>query len=215
MTGSISANTLLEQVASHDNLIEQGLPLGSPLSPLLGAIALFPLDEIMPTFDDVHYIRFMDDWCVLCRTRQQLRRVVRSTHKALERCGDLKLHPDKTFIGKIDKGFDFLGYHFDGRAQTPATSTIDRSKAKLLALYERITRYPFKRKVQKTLSIKEKMVQYWKRFCRWLFAAVPALTVNINWHKELMPLQEQLPIGIIKALICTADSMTCNVTRAT
>ncbi|MFT6991854.1 MAG: hypothetical protein ACJASL_003850, partial [Paraglaciecola sp.] len=22
--------------------------------------------------------------------------------------------PDKTFIGKISKGFDFLGYHFDG-----------------------------------------------------------------------------------------------------
>ena len=22
------------------------------------------------------------------------------------------LHPDKTFIGRIDKGFDFLGYHF-------------------------------------------------------------------------------------------------------
>jgi hypothetical protein len=24
----------------------------------------------------------------------------------------LEKHPDKTFIGRIEKGFDFLGYHF-------------------------------------------------------------------------------------------------------
>jgi hypothetical protein len=32
------------------------------------------------------------------------------------RCGrgarGLERHPDKTFIGRISKGFDFLGYHF-------------------------------------------------------------------------------------------------------
>ncbi len=25
---------------------------------------------------------------------------------------NLEKHPDKTFIGRIERGFDFLGYHF-------------------------------------------------------------------------------------------------------
>ena len=57
------------------------------------------------------YIRFMDDWVVLSPTRWKLRRAIATVNRTLD---DLKLrkHPDKTFIGRIAAGFDFLGYHF-------------------------------------------------------------------------------------------------------
>ncbi len=57
------------------------------------------------------YVRFMDDVLVLSPTRWKLRRAVRAVNGVL---GDLGLekHPDKTFIGRIERGFDFLGYHF-------------------------------------------------------------------------------------------------------
>jgi hypothetical protein len=34
--------------------------------------------------------------------------------------------PDKTFIGKISRGWDFLGYHFDGKQLTVAAKTVEK-----------------------------------------------------------------------------------------
>ena len=57
------------------------------------------------------YVRFMDDILVLSPTRWKLRRAVRAVNELL---GSLLLekHPDKTFVGRIEKGFDYLGYQF-------------------------------------------------------------------------------------------------------
>ncbi len=90
--------------------VQKGISLGCPLSPLLGALFLKPLDDAMEK-TGLFYIRFMDDWLVLSPTRWKLRRAIATVNQTL---GDLKLrkHPDKTFIGRTDAGFDFLGYHF-------------------------------------------------------------------------------------------------------
>ncbi|CAB1063130.1 hypothetical protein D1BOALGB6SA_7913 [Olavius sp. associated proteobacterium Delta 1] len=48
----------------------------------------------------------------------------------------LEKHPDKTFIGKIDKGFDFLGYHFSPAGLTVATGTLMKFVARAIRLYE-------------------------------------------------------------------------------
>ena len=48
----------------------------------------------------------------------------------------LAKHPDKTFIGRIDKGFDFLVYHFSRKALTLANHTIQHFRAHLRRLYE-------------------------------------------------------------------------------
>lgn len=87
-----------------------GLPRGCPLSPLLGAFFLAELDQALED-RDVFYVRYMDDVLVLSRHRWGLRRAIRRLNGILS---ELKLekHPDKTFIGRIEKGFDFLGYHF-------------------------------------------------------------------------------------------------------
>lgn len=52
----------------------------------------------------------MDDWVImLAPSRWKLRTAVRIVNQTF---AELKLdkYPDKTFIGKIEKGFDFLGY---------------------------------------------------------------------------------------------------------
>ena len=48
----------------------------------------------------------------------------------------LAKHPDKTFIGKIDKGFDFLGYHFSREGLCVAEATLKRFLEKATRLYE-------------------------------------------------------------------------------
>jgi len=54
------------------------------------------------------YARFMDDWVILVPTRWKLRRIVRVVNGILAKL-KVKQYPDKTFIARIAKGFDFLG----------------------------------------------------------------------------------------------------------
>ncbi len=59
----------------------------------------------------VRYLRYMDDWIILCPSRWKMRRAVTLMHQTLDTLG-LRVHPDKTFIGRVSKGFDFLGVQF-------------------------------------------------------------------------------------------------------
>ena len=81
------------------------------------------------------YVRFMDDIVVLAPTRWKLRAAVKALNQAL---GALRLakHPGKTFIGRIEKGFDFLGYHFSPRGLTLARQTIENFLERAIRLYE-------------------------------------------------------------------------------
>ena len=90
--------------------IRRGIPRGASLSPPLGAFYLLDLDRRMEGLD-VKYFRYMDDILILAPTRWKLKRPVRVLNETF---AELKLekHPDKTAMGRIEKGFDFLGYHF-------------------------------------------------------------------------------------------------------
>ena len=48
----------------------------------------------------------------------------------------LEKHPDKTFIGKADRGFDFLGYHFGSDGLSVAEGTVAKFVERVLRLYE-------------------------------------------------------------------------------
>lgn len=121
----------------------KGLPKGSPLSPILGAIALLPLDQPMRQRKDIFYARFMDDWVVLTHTKTALRRVIKLTHQILGEL-HLTLHPLKTYIGKISHGFNFLGYYMNDQTLLPSKETIRRFHERTLVLYEHPTE-PMKR----------------------------------------------------------------------
>lgn len=113
--------------------IRRGISRGCPLSPLIGAFFLSRLDAQFRQ-DGLFYVRYMDDILILAPTRWKLRRAVKTlneTFMALK----LEKHPDKTFIGKIEKGFDFLGYHFHPDGLRPATRTCLNYRARLARLY--------------------------------------------------------------------------------
>ena len=89
---------------------EQGIAKGCSLSPLMAAIYLAPLDKQLKDFG--FYRRYMDDWIVLVKTRSELRKVIKITHRVLNSL-KLRMHPKKTFIGCIKKGFAFLGIQWN------------------------------------------------------------------------------------------------------
>ncbi len=112
----------------------KGIALGSPLSPIIGAFFLTELDEELEKLG-LFYIRFMDDILVLAPTRWKLRKAVKVVNQVLSSLC-LAKHPDKTFIGRIEKGFDWLGYHFEPGYLTVAQKTLEHFVARTYLLYE-------------------------------------------------------------------------------
>ena len=116
--------------------IQRGVARGSPLSPLLGAFFLGGLDAALARLP-VFAVRFMDDILVLAPTRWRLRRAVQVVNRTLGALG-LEKHPAKTCIGRVAKGFEFLGYRFGpGGLVGLARATRERFVARAARLYER------------------------------------------------------------------------------
>ena len=113
---------------------EKGISLGCPLSPLIGAFFLNALDAAAAKLR-LFYIRFMDDILILAPTHWRLRRAVKAVNQT-QGALDLEKHPDKTFIGRIERGFDFLGYHFCPAGVVVAKQTIANFIEKASRLYE-------------------------------------------------------------------------------
>ncbi len=83
---------------------------GGALSPILGGLYLNPLDQVMGQDKRLVYVRYMDDFVVLAKTRWHLKKAIRQIFKIT---ADLKLRLHrkiKCYIGRTAKGFDFLGY---------------------------------------------------------------------------------------------------------
>jgi hypothetical protein len=113
---------------------KKGISLGCPLSPLIGAFFLNRLDSALEKLG-LFYVRFMDDILVLAPTRWKLRGAVKAVNQVLE-CLGLDKHPEKTFIGRVERGFDFLGYHFSTAGLSVAKQTVINLIQKASQLYE-------------------------------------------------------------------------------
>ncbi len=140
---------------------ERGIPLGSPLSPIIGAFFLAELDQRLER-TGLFYVRFMDDILVLAPTRWKLRRAVRVLNQLLSSL-KLEKHPEKTFIGRIERGFDFLGYHSSRSELTLARATLENFAVRALRLYEQ--------ERGKSLD-SSRLGEYVQRWFRWVRAGL-------------------------------------------
>lgn len=72
---------------------------------------------------------------IMSPIRWKLRHAIRRLNQIFHSLG-LRQHPDKTFIGKIEKGFDLLGYHFTRECLTLANKTVSNFEEHLHRLYD-------------------------------------------------------------------------------
>ena len=100
----------------------------------MGALYLKPLDDAVAE-TGLFYARFMDDWVIIAPSRWKLRKAVRIVNQTLTR-QKVEKHPDKTFIGRVEKGFDFLGYHLKPESLAPSCQTIKKHAKQICWLYE-------------------------------------------------------------------------------
>ncbi len=73
---------------------------------------------------------------ILAPTRWKHRKAIRLVNQTLAELHVVQ-HPDKTFIGRISRGFDFLGYAFTPTRLEASRSAVERCVDRVSRLYER------------------------------------------------------------------------------
>ncbi|MCA1678162.1 MAG: group II intron reverse transcriptase/maturase [Actinobacteria bacterium] len=103
---------MLTAGALRDGVFESavaGTPQGGVASPLLSNVYLHVFDEKMAQAGFA-LTRYADDWVIVCRSHTEAKRALASARSVLEGELGLRLHPEKTRIVHIARGFEFLGY---------------------------------------------------------------------------------------------------------
>ncbi|MNG54839.1 Group II intron-encoded protein LtrA [compost metagenome] len=148
---------------------ETGIARGCALSPLMGALHLHAMDTWFGQQMEqakkngkpgIYYARYMDDVVILAHTRWQLRKQVRALNQFFNEAGFCQ-HPDKTFIGRTARGYDWMGAQMsdvgvEGIAHRARANHLER----LRRLYEQVRRWPAARR-------RARMSQYRKRWKIW------------------------------------------------
>ena len=161
--------------------IEQGISLGCPLSPLMGALFLDLLDRRMEA-TGLFYVRFMDDWVILAPTRWKLRAAVRTVNQTLAAL-KVEQHPDKTFIGRTERGFAFLGY------QMKAAGLVGVAPPTMKRFVERVSR------LYEQGADAVRVGKYVRRWCQWVTSGLGKSELGQKSH--LLPMT--LSISMAKA----------------
>lgn len=118
---------------------QHGICRGCALSPLIGASLLHHVDSDFAARAGTFYLRYMDDFVMFARTRWQLRRCVKQLHHYFNLAG-FETHPDKTQLGRIEQGFDWLGVWFTPEGTTIAPRALENYRVQRLRLYEQARR---------------------------------------------------------------------------
>jgi len=152
----------------------RGIPAGGALSPLLGAIYLDPLDKEMDFLskqNKIVYIRYMDDYVLVARSRWHLKKAIKRMYQTITRL-NLVVHPDKKMIGRVEKGIHFLGYSFHPKRQLRASpEALTRFTQHISRLYEQ--------GASATM-----LWQYTERWSSWLFGGVADLVSHQGGTKR-------------------------------
>lgn len=118
---------------------QHGICRGCALSPLIGASLLHHVDSDFAAQAGTFYLRYMDDFVMFVRTRWQLRRCVKQLHHYFNLAG-FETHPDKTQLGRIEQGFDWLGVWFTPEGTIIAPRALENYRVQRLRLYEQARR---------------------------------------------------------------------------
>jgi group II intron reverse transcriptase/maturase len=115
----------------------RGTPQGSVVSPLLSNILLTPFDQEMRR-KGYQLTRFADDWVVTCASAAEARTAITAALRILSELG-VQLHPQKTRVVHVQRGFEFLGYlvRRGKQLQLPPSKIVTGAKSRGLYAYPR------------------------------------------------------------------------------
>ena len=110
-----------------------GTPQGGVISPLLANIVLNHLDWQLHEAG-YHFVRYADDFVVVCQTKQQAQEALTLVKRVLEGELGLALSPEKTKVTTYGKGYDFLGFTLSSCSRRMREKSVQKFKAKIREL---------------------------------------------------------------------------------
>ena len=125
---------------------ERGTPQGGVVSPLLRNVLLTPFDQEMRR-KGYQLTRYADDWVVTCESAAEARAAVAAALGILSELG-VQLHPQKTRIVHVRRGFEFLGYKIKRGRQLQLPPGKIRSGAQSGELYA----YPREKSIRRFMD---------------------------------------------------------------
>ena len=161
---------------AHRLIENTSIPRSCSLSPLLAAIYLQPQGE-WARKEKIDYVRYMDDIVILTKKRYQLRRAIKKVYSITEELG-LKLATTKTWLGRVSKGFTFLGYQISPNGIQVAQGSLSRMMTKLHRLYEQG-------------ATKKRLVDYVKRWITWAKAGVSLIDAPLKLNIKINPSKQR------------------------
>jgi group II intron reverse transcriptase/maturase/CRISPR-associated endonuclease Cas1 len=137
----------------------QGVPQGNVLSPLLSNIYLHPFDVEM-TSKDYTYIRYADDFIVMCRTKIDAVQAFKDAASFLKNYLHLQLNPDDNPIKNINEGFVFLGFHFKNKRKIISGHKLQHIQNKIKQI---LTSFP-NVEPEKPLTLLNEAIAGWRQY---------------------------------------------------
>ena len=113
----------------------QGVPQGSPLSPILSNIVLDELDKELEKRGH-HFARYADDSIILVKSIRAGKRVMSSVGRFVEEVLKLKINEEKSQVVPVDQS-KFLGFTFNRGKIAWHTKTVETFKRKVRRLTNR------------------------------------------------------------------------------
>lgn len=110
-----------------------GTPQGGVVSPLLANIVLNHLDWQLDAAG-YRFVRYADDFVVLCRTSDQAKEALTFVQQVLEQRLKLHLSPEKTKVTSYGKGYSFLGFVLSSRSRRMRPKSVKKFKDKVREL---------------------------------------------------------------------------------
>lgn len=107
---------------------DKGIGLGSDIAQFIELSVLDNLDHfIKERLHERFFLRYMDDFLIISDSKEKLRGDRKAIAEELQRIG-LTLHPKKTFIVPIRRGFKWQGFRFGQSNTGKIIMTIDKAK---------------------------------------------------------------------------------------
>lgn len=134
---AISSPTVITS-RSSDPPSCRGVPQGLAVSNILAAIYLSNIDKNLKSLEGIKYYRYVDDVLILC-TASNAQEIAALVIKLFKKIG-LKVYdpiknPEKSSIGSVINGFDYLGYQFSGSQVTARAGSVERLKHSIVSIF--------------------------------------------------------------------------------
>lgn len=137
-----------------------GIYQGAGISPVLSNLFLSEFDRVMEK-EKCLYIRYADDILVLTETQEEMQLCFTKMKDLLESLR-LQLNGDKTLLGEIKNGFDFLGYHFDCNGKSIPVKATEKLRNSLEDVWLTMVGASLEERLRKGSQILEGWEQFYR-----------------------------------------------------